>query len=71
MYTCNMSFNGLKTRLTELEAKGLMAHEKLGFSKNGSAKKFYCTTVLGKEFLALYSRMQNFYCNTLTVRAKN
>jgi DNA-binding PadR family transcriptional regulator len=58
-----MSFNGLKIRLTELEAKGLLTHEELGFSKNGSAKKYYYTTVLGKEFLALYFRMQKFYSN--------
>lgn len=71
MYTCNMSFNGLKNRLEELEAKGLMAHEELGFGKNDSAKKYYCTTALGKEFLTLYFKMQNFYSNTLMVRAKN
>jgi predicted transcriptional regulator len=64
-----MSFVGLKIRLEELEAKGLIACEELGFSKNGAVKKFYCTTALGKQFLDSYFRMQKFYCNTLMVRS--
>jgi DNA-binding PadR family transcriptional regulator len=65
-----MSFNGLKERIITLEEKGLLTYETLPFGKNGASKKYYHITALGKQFLDIYFKMHNFYCNILMVRAK-
>jgi DNA-binding PadR family transcriptional regulator len=56
-----MSFTGLKERIKTLEEKGLLTNQTLPFGKNMASKKYYHVSALGKEFLDLYFRMQEFY----------
>jgi predicted transcriptional regulator len=54
MYACNVTYSGLKNLLEMLEKKGLLAHQDVVYGKNGSLKKVYSVSKLGKRLLALY-----------------